>query len=63
MPDINEFFKKETEVKIPVNAQKVEGQKPCSVCDKDTNEAWWDPEQMFLFWTCPDGHRNEYRLK
>jgi hypothetical protein len=62
MPNIDEFFKKESDVKIPVNAQKIEGQKPCSKCDKDTTEAWWDPDQMLLFWTCPDGHRNEHRV-
>lgn len=62
MPDINEFFKKEQKVVIPVNAQRVDGNKPCSQCDADTNEAWWDPDQMTLFWTCPDGHRNEHRI-
>lgn len=62
MPDINEFFKKEPDIRIPVNAQKIEGSKPCSQCDKNTTEAWWDPDQMLLFWTCPDGHRNEHRV-
>lgn len=61
MPNLNEFINKPT----PVAGKKLEsihGSKPCSKCDKNAEEAFWDPELMVLAWECPDGHSNEVRV-
>ena len=45
------------------NLESIHGIKPCSKCDKDAEEAFWDPESMTLAWECPDGHPNEIKVQ
>jgi hypothetical protein len=61
MPNLNEFFSKPEIVKKN-NLESIHGPKPCSKCDKDADEAFWDPDLMVLAWECPDGHSNEIKV-
>jgi hypothetical protein len=36
--------------------------KPCSKCEKDAQEAFWDPSTLTLSWKCPDGHDNQLKV-
>jgi len=60
MPNLNEFFDKE-KVYAP-ELERLGGTKPCSKCDKDSSEYFWDPIQLIISWECPDGHKNSYRV-
>ncbi len=58
MPNINEFIgPKPTEENIN-NLEKVIGNKPCSKCEMDSLEYFWDPINFTITWTCPAGHHN-----
>ena len=59
MPNINEFFGKPEKV-FKAEAEKMVGSKPCSQCDKDVEEFFWDALSMTMFWECPNGHKNSY---
>lgn len=61
MPNLNEFFNKK-EVVYKAELEKIDGMKPCSKCDKDSQEAFWDASTLTMTWTCPDGHKNEYKV-
>jgi hypothetical protein len=61
MPNINEFFSKPELVKKE-NLETIHGVKPCSKCDKNAEEAFWDPDSMTLAWECPDGHSNQVEV-
>ena len=60
MPNLNEFFNKE-KLYAP-ELEKLGGVKPCSQCDKDSSEYFWDPTNLVISWECPDGHKNSYRV-
>lgn len=60
MPNLNEFFNKE-KVYAP-ELEKLGGAKPCSQCEKDSKEYYWDPTNLIISWECPDGHKNSYRV-
>jgi len=62
MPNLNEFLKKEEKKEIISTLEIVEGNKPCSKCDKNAEQSSWDPDLMTLQWECPDGHKNEIRV-
>jgi len=61
MPNLNEFINK-PQVVVKQNLESIRGVKPCSKCDKNSEESFWDPESMVLSWECPDGHANEVRV-
>ena len=44
------------------NLELIAGSKPCSKCDKDSGEAYWDPSTFTMSWTCPDGHSNTFMV-
>ena len=62
MPNLNEFINK-TQVSKKQNLETIDGIKPCSKCEKDAKEAFWDPDSMTLAWECPDGHPNEIKVQ
>jgi hypothetical protein len=61
MPNLDEFLNKEKLAKPEL--ERFGGSRPCSKCDKDSEEYFWDPIQLVMTWECPSGHKNEYRLK
>jgi len=61
MPNLNEFINKPRAISKS-NLESIRGFKPCSKCEKDAEEAFWDPESMVLSWECPDGHPNEVKV-
>lgn len=61
MPNINEFFHKPEILKGP-ELQSLTGMKPCSKCDKDAKEGFWDPVTRQLSWTCPEGHKTIHQV-
>ena len=61
MPDLNEFLYR-PEIIHKVELEKIPGVKPCYKCDKDAEEALWDPVSLTLYWTCPDNHKNEFKV-
>jgi hypothetical protein len=62
MPKISDFFgPKPTESSIK-DLELIAGNKPCSKCDKDAGEAYWDPSTFTMLWTCPDGHENTFKV-
>lgn len=62
MPKLNEFFGPKPTVEQVSNLELVVGAKPCSKCDKDAGEAYWDPSTFTMSWTCPDGHSNTFMV-
>jgi hypothetical protein len=58
MPNLNEFINKPEVVKKK-NLEVIDGLKPCSKCEKDATESFWDVDSMTLEWECPDGHSNK----
>ena len=59
MPNINEFLDKPEKI-FTTELEKIGGVKPCSKCDKDSEEYFWDAVNMTISWECPDGHKNSY---
>jgi len=62
MPNLNEFLGPKPTVEQVSNLEKIVGDKPCSKCDKDAGEAYFDPATFTMSWTCPDGHQNTFRV-
>ena len=62
MPNINEFFSK-PEILHKAELERISGIKPCSKCEKDASEAFWNPSDLILSWTCPDGHANQFKVQ
>jgi hypothetical protein len=62
MPNINEFIGPKPTEKQNLNLEKIIGSKPCSKCDEDVSEAYWDPTQLIMTWTCPNGHSNTLKV-
>lgn len=61
MPNLNEFFKKETKT-LPNNIEVIPGIKPCSKCEKNSENSFWDSSKFIIYWECPSGHYNEYKV-
>ncbi|MEY4332154.1 MAG: hypothetical protein RLZZ196_892 [Bacteroidota bacterium] len=61
MPNLNEFFHK-PEIIHKAELEKIHGLKPCSKCDGDAEEAFWDPTTLILAWECPNGHANQVKV-
>jgi hypothetical protein len=63
MPDLNEFFNKPDEKNNePYELEKIPGIRPCSKCDEDVNEAFWDPIDMVMSWRCSKGHETIFKV-
>lgn len=62
MPNLNEFLKKEEPKQINSTFEDLPGIKPCSKCDVDVDGGLWDPENLIMKWTCPEGHETIHRL-
>ena len=60
MPKLNEFIGPKPTIDQISNLELIAGSKPCSKCDKDAGEAYWDPATMTMSWTCPEGHSNTF---
>jgi len=61
MPNINEFLNKPERI-FPSELERIGGAKPCSKCDKDSTEYFWDVSTTTISWECPDGHKNSYSV-
>ena len=61
MPNINEFFHK-PELLHKAELEKIEGLKPCSQCDENAQEAYWDPFTTILSWECKNGHKSQFKV-
>ena len=61
MPNLNEFFHR-PEILKKDQLETIHGIKPCSKCDSNAEEAFWDPNTLTLAWQCPNGHHNQYRI-
>lgn len=62
MPNLNEFIgPKPTQSQI-TNLEKVIGNKPCSKCELDVIEYYWDPINFVMTWTCDAGHLNNVKV-
>ena len=59
MPDLNEFFNPKEKIMAP-ELEKFGGVKPCSECNKDATEYFWNASTTTMSWDCPDGHKNAY---
>jgi hypothetical protein len=62
MPNLNEFLKKEEPKQINSTFEDLPGIKPCSKCDVDVDGGLWDPENLIMKWTCPEGHETIHRV-
>lgn len=62
MPNINEFIGPKPTVDSMSNLEKLIGQKPCSKCDLDVTEYYWDPANFIMTWTCNAGHLNTVKV-
>lgn len=62
MPSINEFIGPKPTVEQNLNLEKIIGSKPCSKCNANVDEAYWDPTQLIMTWTCPEGHSNTLKV-
>lgn len=61
MPNINEFFNKPT-ILHKENIEVIPGTKPCGKCNKDAENAFWDPSTFIMSWKCPEGHDNQFKV-
>jgi hypothetical protein len=61
MPNLNEFFDK-PEILHKNKLEIIPGTKPCSKCNKDAENSFWDPSVFIMYWKCPDGHENQYKV-
>ena len=61
MPNINEFINQPEKI-YKAELERIGGTKPCSKCDKDSEEYFWDAVKMIMSWKCPDGHENSFEI-
>jgi hypothetical protein len=62
VPNLNEFLKKEEPKQINSTFEDLPGIKPCSKCDVDVDGGLWDPENLIMKWTCPEGHETIHKV-
>ena len=62
MPNLNEFLGPKPTVVEKQGLEKIIGSKPCSKCEADVEEAFWDPMHLVMSWTCPNGHPNTFKV-
>lgn len=62
MPNLNEFIGPKPELIHKTELEKLGGGKPCSKCDSDSDETYWDAINLIMSWTCPNGHSNSFKV-
>ena len=62
MPNLNEFIGPSPEKIYKVELEKIGGAKPCSKCENDSEETFWDPINLIMSWTCTNGHSNTFKV-
>jgi hypothetical protein len=62
MPNLDEFIGPKPEKIHKIELEKIGGAKPCSKCEKDSEETFWDPINLIMSWTCIDGHSNTFKV-
>ena len=62
MPNLNEFIGPKPEKIYAVELEKIGGGKPCAKCEKDSDETYWDAVNLIMSWTCPNGHKNTFKV-
>jgi hypothetical protein len=62
MPNLDEFMHKPEKV-YSSELERIGGAKPCSKCDKDSIEYFWDPISTTMTWECVDGHKNSFVIE
>lgn len=62
MPNINEFVGPKPEIVHKVELERIMGNKPCAKCDEDVDEAFWNPIDLTMTWTCSNGHTNTFKV-
>lgn len=62
MPNINEFISPKPEKVFGSELEKILGDKPCSKCNLNAKEAYWDAINMTMTWNCPEGHENRVKI-
>ena len=62
MPNLNEFIGPKPEKSHLDNLEKIIGMKPCSKCDQDSSEWFWNETDLTMTWTCSNGHTNHFRV-
>lgn len=63
MPNLNEFIGPKPDAEMINGLELIVGSKPCSKCDKDAGEAYWDPANTVMSWTCESGHLNTFSVQ
>jgi len=62
MPNISEFIGPKPDEENVKNLEQIIGLKPCSKCDIDVDEYFWDPVNYIMTWTCDNGHLTTVRI-
>lgn len=62
MPNLNEFIGPKPTDSQSIELEKLGGGKPCSKCDLDSDETYWDTVNLIMSWTCPNGHPNNFKV-
>lgn len=62
MPSLDEFIGPKPEKVYKSELEKIGGSKPCSKCEKDSQDVFWDPVNLIMSWTCPNGHPNTFKV-
>jgi hypothetical protein len=62
MPNLNDFIGPKPKVEQINKLESLGAGKPCSKCKLDSVDSFWDPVNLIMSWTCPEGHSNSYRI-
>ena len=60
MPNLIDFFSENSNNDEGI--QKMSGQKPCSKCELDVSEYFWDEIKLIMKWTCENGHETIHKV-
>ena len=61
MPSLEDFLGKAPKKDLS-NLEKINGTYGCQKCDEDVYEAFFDPEELLIIWTCPQEHESRVQL-
>lgn len=62
MPNLKDFIGPKPTKDNFSNLEKIIGFKPCSKCDHNSEEYYWDPVNFIMTWTCSSGHLNTVKV-
>jgi hypothetical protein len=62
MPNLKDFIGPKPEKNDINNLEKIIGSKPCSKCELNSKEYYWDPINFVMTWTCMNGHHNTVKV-